>query len=382
MATATTKDLDGDEPPTAEFFSSNKLVPTIKAYDNDEFLSGQTARPIRVLCEYQYPKDQLAAHKIFNTILFMGSSKALSPDAHESIRKTLESALDCARSRGGDEARIRQAEEDLEKCEKTAWLSPLYVKAKELARRLAEWGIGRGGNSDIAKHYICTGGGPGFMAAANHGASLVPGAKTVGMSVSQPKPFQSGKYYDIASGRVGIGGAATAPHPPDSDSAKLEPSRFVIKAARQSTRSKALARLRNPHVSQELSFEFHYFFTRKFWMMMPARALVVMPGGLGTCDELFESITLMQCGKTSSIPVVLMGKDYWKTVINWDLLVERGTVSPRDRDRLFFTDSVDEAFEHITEVIERNEKARIEVLERAVGAIAASETKQAPFQDE
>jgi len=92
---------------------------------------------------------------------------------------------------------------------------------------------------------VCTGGGPGLMEAANKGASLVPGAKNIGMGIALP--FEAGL---------------------------------------------------NPYVSPELAFEFHYFFTRKYWMLYPCRALVITPGGFGTMDELFELLTLKQTEKS------------------------------------------------------------------------------------
>merc|ERR1711971_339334 len=109
--------------------------------------------------------------------------------------------------------------------------------------------------------------------------------------------------------------------------------------------------------SKELAFEFHYFFTRKFFMMQNCRALVVAPGGMGTCDELFEALTLIQCGKQDSMPAVLFGKEYWSKVINWEMMVECGTISPADVQRLFITDSVDDAFAHITQKLEETEAA-------------------------
>eukprot|EP00501_MAST-03F_sp_TOSAG23-6_P002517 GSMAST32.ASY1.ANO1.2654.1 assembled CDS len=329
----------GDEPPTAEFFSSRDYVPTTKAYDNEEFLLSPAARPIRVLCEYQYPKDQLKKHAVFNTILFMGSSTALPKDEHTSTLKRLESELASSTTTTATKDNL---EKQIKRLQKTSWLCSYYEKAKDLAHRLAFWGSNRGGNFAIDKHYICTGGGPGFMAAANHGASLVPGAKSIGMSVTMPKPF--GVQENLT--RVGE------------------------------------YRLRNPYVHPELAFEFHYFFTRKFWMTMPARAIVVMPGGLGTCDELFEAMTLMQCGKTSSIPVVLFGEKYWKSAINWDLLVERGTVSPSDRKRLFFTDDITKAFDFVTSQIIHNETTRRTQLAKVVGTEVARTMAAAPFEEQ
>jgi len=130
---------------------------------------------------------------------------------------------------------------------------------------------------------VTTGGGPGIMEAANKGAASVPGAKTMGMGISLP--FEKGL---------------------------------------------------NPYVSDGLEFEFHYFFTRKFWMMYSARALIIAPGGFGTMDELFELMTLRQTKKIPDLPIVLFCAKFWKTVINWQALADYGTVSQKEIDGLCF----------------------------------------------
>ena len=109
----------------------------------------------------------------------------------------------------------------------------------------------------------------------------------------------------------------------------------------------------NQYVSRELIFNFHYFFMRKFWFVYPAKALVVFPGGFGTMDELFEVLTLIQTKKPSkSMPVILFGSEFWDEVINFDALVRWGVVSPADLDIFHKTDSVDDAFQYLTEKLE------------------------------
>lgn len=144
-----------------------------------------------------------------------------------------------------------------------------------------------------ARIFVCTGGGPGIMEAANRGASEA-GALTVGMNISLPHE--------------------QAP---------------------------------NAWVSPELSFKFHYFAMRKMHFMMRAKALVVFPGGFGTLDELFEVITLVQCGKSKSVPIWLFGTDYWKRLFNFDMLVEEGTVSPEDLALLSYSDDPQAMWEGI-----------------------------------
>jgi uncharacterized protein (TIGR00730 family) len=103
----------------------------------------------------------------------------------------------------------------------------------------------------------------------------------------------------------------------------------------------------NPYVTPSLSFKFHYFAIRKMHFMMRAKALVAFPGGFGTLDELFEVITLVQTQKSKPVPIILFGTDYWKRLINFDVLVEEGAISPGDLDLLRYTDSPQEAWDII-----------------------------------
>jgi hypothetical protein len=102
----------------------------------------------------------------------------------------------------------------------------------------------------------------------------------------------------------------------------------------------------NPFITPELNFEFHYFFMRKFWFAYLAKALVVFPGGFGTLDEMFELLTLAQTQKLAKkITVVIYGSSYWKSVINLDVLAEKGAIAMKDRDLFQFADTPQQAFE-------------------------------------
>ena len=102
-------------------------------------------------------------------------------------------------------------------------------------------------------------------------------------------------------------------------------------------------------MTPELYFEFHYFFTRKFWFAYLAKALIIMPGGFGTLDELFEVLTLIQTKKIErSLPIVLFGKEFWSKMINFETLVEFGTISPEDLNLFHLSDQVEDAFQFIT----------------------------------
>ena len=167
--------------------------------------------------------------------------------------------------------------------------SHYYNDARELARRVTEWSNGL--HESRRRFVICSGGGPGIMEAANRGARDA-GGKTIGLNIGLP--------------------------------AEQRP---------------------NPFITPELSFEFHYFFMRKFWFAYLAKALVVFPGGFGTLDELTEILTLVQTQKLmKKIVVVLYGTSFWKEILNFDALVRHGMIAEDDLQLFSFADNVDTAF--------------------------------------
>ena len=187
---------------------------------------------------------------------------------------------------------VAGAERDLD-------LSRYYEDARTLAGRLTEWAKGLEGTK--RRFLVCTGGGPGIMEAANRGASEADGIN-IGFNISLP--FEQ---HD------------------------------------------------NPFITRELNFEFHYFFMRKFWFIYLAKALVVFPGGFGTLDELFETLTLMQTKKLNKVmPIVLFGTSFWDDVLNLDALVKYGTISAGDLDLFMKTDSIDDAYDHIVSSLAAN----------------------------
>ena len=197
------------------------------------------------------------------------------------------------------EARASKDSEALRIAERAFSMSRFYEAARELARRLTEWSKGLGEESG-RRFVICSGGGPGIMEAANRGASEARG-ENVGLNISLP--FEQND---------------------------------------------------NPFITRRLSFEFHYFFMRKFWFSYLAKAMVVMPGGFGTLDEFMEVLTLVQTGKIKKhMPIVLFGKEFWSSVLNFRALVDYGTVSPGDLDLFFTTDSVDDAFDYLVRELSR-----------------------------
>jgi uncharacterized protein (TIGR00730 family) len=181
---------------------------------------------------------------------------------------------------------IARAEVDLE-------MSRYYEDTRELAKRLTVWSKGL---KDTGRRFVvCSGGGPGIMEAANRGASEAKGVN-IGLGISLP--------FEATS---------------------------------------------NPYITRRLSFEFHYFFMRKFWFLYLAKAMVIMPGGFGTLDELFEVLTFLQTGKTKKrMPIVLYGNDYWDQVFNLERMVHYRTIDAVDLNLIKKCDTVDAAFEYIT----------------------------------
>ena len=169
-----------------------------------------------------------------------------------------------------------------------------YQLASGLAERLARWTVRA--HDPAERLHFCCGGGPGIMEATSKGVGKVDRRLNIALNISLP--FE------------------------------------------QSV---------NEHVTPELTFEFHYFFMRKFWFMKLAEAMVVFPGGFGTFDELFEMLTLVQTGKIPPMPFVLIGREFWKEAVNFEALARRGLISREDVDRLHFADSVDEAFAHLSQ---------------------------------
>jgi hypothetical protein len=176
--------------------------------------------------------------------------------------------------------------------------SSFYEDARELSRLLTQWSMGLSG--DPARFVICSGGGPGIMEAANRGAHDA-GGRSIGLNISLP-----------------------------------------------------FEQVPNPYITRRLSFEFHYFFMRKYWFAYLAKALVIFPGGFGTCDELMEILTLNQTGKFKKKMLVLIyGKRYWDEVLNFDAMEQWGMIDPQDREFIQYADRPQQAFDLITSWLSR-----------------------------
>lgn len=210
------------------------------AFDDPGFMHSREARSIRILSEYLEPEKRFKDMNIQHTVVFFGSART-RPD-------------------GGSENEKRY-----------------YHMAADFAFALANM------SKDIEKEtghtfYICTGGGPGIMEAANLGATRA-GSQSIGLNIDLP--------YEQAP---------------------------------------------NKYITPELMFNFHYFFMRKLWFLYHAKAFILFPGGYGTMDELFETLTMVQTRKMEKInvPILLYDREFWSDIINFDRLVRDGFISPED----------------------------------------------------
>ena len=259
-----------------------------KAYDNSSFLKSPHARPIRVQCELIEPDVRLAENNVENTIVLFGSARSKdSTQAQNELNAYVENLPEDPAQRSDEQTG------ELEKKERILLLSKYYDQAVELSERLTKWSLET--EDPKKRHLICSGGGPGMMEAANKGAHQA-GGSSVALGISLP--FEQGV---------------------------------------------------NQYATPELSFEFHYFFIRKFYFLYHAKAIVVFPGGFGTMDELFETLTLAQTGKLDKkLPVFLYGKEFWEGLINFDHFVKWGVISPGDLNLFKIVDDTEEAFLEIT----------------------------------
>ena len=245
------------------------------AFSDPEFLVRRETRGVRMQLEMLKPDLDQQAQGIDNTIVVYGSARFVAPDEAQALLEAAEAS--------GDEIAVQAAKL---KVHNAHW----YEQARLFARLVATDSEARPREERL---YICTGGGPGIMEAANRGAHEV-GALNVGLNIALPFE-QSGNRF----------------------------------------------------ITPSLSFKFHYFALRKMHFMMRAKALVAFPGGFGTFDELFEVLTLVQTGKSKRVPIVLFGRSFWSRAINLDVLVEEGTISAKDLQLFHITDDPQDAWDYI-----------------------------------
>jgi uncharacterized protein (TIGR00730 family) len=266
------------------------------AYENPEFLNSPDGRMLRIMAEYQEPMTRFRRERIQDTVVFFGSARFRALDVANSELELLENT-GSAKPAPEHEQPARQEEIEsgeasglkLRLAEAAVEMAQYYEDARELAGMVASWAKTLPGRRH--RFVVTSGGGPGIMEAANRGAHEA-GCKTIGLNIRLP--FEQ--------------------HP-------------------------------NPYITPALSFDFHYFFMRKYWFAYLAKALVVFPGGFGTLDELFELLTLAQTKKLAKkMTVVIYGSSYWKNVINLELLAEKGAIALADLELFQFADTPEEAF--------------------------------------
>src|SRR5271167_3103112 len=268
----------------------DKLNPAPLAYQNEPFLSSPDGRILRILAEYQEPLSRFRREQIQDTVVFFGSARFQGADA---ARQNL-----AAVEKNATKTASPQQEKDLKRALAAVDMARYYEDARRLAFLLTEWSI----HIPARRHrfVVTTGGGPGIMEAANLGAHEA-GGKTIGLNIALP-----------------------------------------------------FEQCPNPYVTPSLNFQFHYFFMRKFWFAYLAKGLVIFPGGFGTLDELFEILTLAQTEKLAKkIVVVIYGSAYWKKIINFEAMVDAGTVSAPDLDLFKIADSPEESFQFLKEGLTR-----------------------------
>ena len=247
------------------------------AFADPEFLARREVRGIRFQLEMLKPDLGQAAYGIEHTVVVYGSARFVDAQTAQQRLSTAQAS--------GDAQKIRLAQRD----ERNA---ARYENARAFARLVAEHSQRQPTDRRI---YICTGGGPGIMEAANRGA-FEAGAANVGLNILLPHEQQGNRY-----------------------------------------------------ITPELCFKFHYFALRKMHFMMRAKALVAFPGGFGTMDELFEVLTLVQTTKVKPVPIILFDTAFWKQLFNFDLLIEEGMISAEDTKLFHFVDTPEAAWKIITD---------------------------------
>ncbi len=230
----------------------------IKAFDNPDFMHSREARVLRIISEYIEPEKRFAEMNVEHTVVFFGSARSgRGADNGGPGTHYYNAACECA------------------------------YRVALLSREIQE--------TTGSTFYICTGGGPGIMEAANKGAARA-GLPSIGLNIELP-----------------------------------------------------FEQVPNEFITPELSLKFHYFFMRKLWFVYQAKAIIVFPGGFGTMDELFETLTLVQTRKLEkmNIPILLYDKSFWESIINFDALVEKNLINPEDLDLFHYFSEIDEAIEYL-----------------------------------
>jgi uncharacterized protein (TIGR00730 family) len=250
-----------------------------------DFVQHDDTRGLRLQLDYLKPELLLERHRIHHTIVVLGSTRILEPAAAQRRVEALHRAL----AQAPGDARLQQR---LAIAERVLGKSRYYEVAREFGRLVSVAGMS-GEGDEAGRNVVITGGGPGLMEAANRGA-YDAGANSIGLNIVLPQE-----------------------------------------------------QFPNPYVTPGLCFRFHYFAMRKLHFLLRARALVAFPGGFGTCDEVFETLTLMQTRKIRPMPLILAGEAYWRRAFDLDFLADEGVIDAEDRELLWFAETAQEIWEGI-----------------------------------
>ncbi len=261
---------------------------------------------LRIMAEYSEPLARFRRERIEDTVVFFGSARFRAIDEASQALELLENTGSRQAAphheqpaRAEEVERGEATELKLRLAESAVEMARYYEDARQLAAMLTNWSKSLPGRRH--RFVVASGGGPGIMEAANRGA-YEAGGKSIGLNIKLP-----------------------------------------------------FEQFPNPYITPELNFEFHYFFMRKYWFAYLAKALVVFPGGFGTLDEMFELLTLSQTHKLAKkITILIYGPDYWKHVINLDLLAEKGAIAMKDRELFHYVDTPEEAFRLLKESLTEN----------------------------
>jgi len=262
----------------------------LMAYEDAEYLTSAAARPIRMQSELMKPDWYMNRYGVRSTIIVFGSARFIDRDTAtrrmDEVRQKMEAAPD-------DPLLLQEL--------KTATMLMETSEYYEFAREFS-YLVSRENRANqkpdcdgVLDYVICTGGGPGIMEAANRGA-YEAGALSVGLNIQLP--------YEQRP---------------------------------------------NPYISPQLCFNFHYFAIRKLHFLIRAKALMVSPGGFGTLDELFETLTLRQTNRMQKIPILVHGEEFWSKLVNFEYMVESGVICPQDLDLFQYVETPHEAWEAIQE---------------------------------
>lgn len=299
--------------PKATIVDGKMITPT--PIENLSFVHSPAGRTARLVAEFGEFPYRVAQAGVRGTFLIFGSARAMSHEAFLAQKSSFEQSL----ATSTDEAVRKNVTAKLAIMRSQEWMCKAYDATEQLAFLLTEWArtpegqrVGRDMVTkfpEVPPHpdqplVVCTGGGPGFMEAGNKGA-VRAGGNSMGVAVTLP--FEKNL---------------------------------------------------NPFITPGLNFRMEYFFTRKFWEVYAAKAMICAPGGMGTCDEMFEVLTLMQCGHCPKMPVVLLGEAFWRDCIQFEKFAQYGVISQAEVDALCFTDDPVVAFEFIRKALVEDAQAQ------------------------